>query len=137
LIIFFVHEPPESLLFINELIEEAGKLKQEGKIRAIGLAYMRTDYPLHASYINQFDILQFDNSPGAPDYGSVLDARGSKPNIIFSPLKGNVDMRPNDKLKCLFKDFSNSVILCSMFSEKHIKENAEVFSSHNYSQLAL
>ena len=122
---FFVHEPQESLHYIDELTDLAEKLKQEGKIRAWGLAYMRSNESIHRSYLTKFDVLQFDNSPGAQGYKSVVEERGLKPNVIFSPLRGGTsELSPTGKLKKLFDDFPNSVILCSMFNEQHLKENS-------------
>ncbi|SDD62551.1 Aldo/keto reductase family protein [Mucilaginibacter pineti] len=126
---FFIHEPLETIHEIEDLLTTADKLKAEGKIRALGLAYMRSQEHLHTAYINKFDLLQFDNSPGAPGYEDTLIKRGDKPNILFSPLRGGTtSMKPDEKLKKLFDDFQNSVILCSMFNEKHIKANAALLS---------
>ena len=125
---FFLHEPVDSLKEIDDLTSMAEKLKKDGKIRAWGLAFMRSQYELHAGYLDRFDILQFDNSPGAPGYNVFAGSRGSEPNIIFSPLRnGDPDMSPADKLKRLSRDFPKSVILCSMFKESHIISNAEIF----------
>ncbi len=124
---FFIHEPPTSVLHIEELAATAELLKSEGKIRAWGLAYMRVKEHLHKPYIDHFDVLQFDNSPGALGYEMVVAKRGLLPNIIFSPLKGGTpDMKPIDKLRKLFAEFPNSVVLCSMYDEKHILANVQV-----------
>ncbi|MFD0751769.1 aldo/keto reductase [Mucilaginibacter calamicampi] len=123
----FIHEPLEILLNVNELIAEADLLKQQGKIRALGLACMRTQMPLHTGYLNKFDLLQFDNSPGAPGYGKAAAERGSSSNVIFSPMRGGSEqITPADKLKQLYTDFSNSVVVCSMFNTDHIAANAAV-----------
>lgn len=124
---FFVHEPPTSLLHVEELLATAELLKSEGKIRGWGLAYMRSREDIHQQYLNRFDVLQFDNSPGAVGYDSVVAKRGLLPNIIFSPLRGGAsDMKPDEKLQKLFTEFPNSVVLCSMFGENHIISNAKV-----------
>lgn len=125
---FFVHEPPAALLYIDELTDMVARLKDEGKIRGFGLAYMRTDLQLHSFYLNKFDVLQFDNSPGTSGYEASVIKRGIMPNIIFSPISGNKQMKPAEKLTQLFNDFPNSVILCSMFSEQHLIENAALLS---------
>ncbi|WP_375444578.1 aldo/keto reductase [uncultured Fibrella sp.] len=124
---FFIHEPPGVLVHLDDLMTVADKLKSEGKIRAWGLAYNRSNESIHRLYLTQFDLLQFNISPGVLDYSIVVDERGNKPNILFSPLKGGGLMKPADKLKTLSEDFSKSVILCSMFNEKHIKENSLLF----------
>jgi aryl-alcohol dehydrogenase-like predicted oxidoreductase len=123
---YFVHEPLESIANIEELTEAAQLLIKEGKIRAWGLAFMKTQEKLHEQYLNRFDVLQFDNSPGSPTYESMLEKRGVKPNVIFSPLRGaGKEIKPNQIFKKIFEDFPNSVVLCSMFSEEHIKENVK------------
>lgn len=122
---FFIHEPEETLLNIEELINMADVLKQEGKIRAVGLACTRVQMPAHAAYLNKFDLLQFDNSPGAPGYDEAVADRGLSSNVIFSPMRGGAnDISPADKLKLLYKDFPNSVVICSMFNPDHIAVNA-------------
>ncbi|WP_020605121.1 aldo/keto reductase [Spirosoma spitsbergense] len=126
---FFVHEPPESLSFIDELKDTAEKLKKEGKIRAWGLAYMRSQGALHSQYLRHFDVLQFDNSPGATGYKTVVEKRGLASNVLFSPLRGGSNnMTPAEKLKQLGMDFPKSVVLCSMFNEQHLIENASLFN---------
>lgn len=125
---FFVHEPLGKLIYIDELTEMADILKKEGKIRAWGLSYMRHQKPLHESYLANFDLLQFDNSPGAIGYETSIRERAAEPNIIFSPLRGgNGELKPKEKLVRLSEDFTKSVILCSMFNEEHIKSNALLF----------
>ena len=122
---FFIHEPEETLLNIDELINMADALKQAGKIRALGLACTRAQMPSHAAYLNKFDLLQFDSSPGAQGYNDAVADRGLSPNVIFSPLRGGSDdIKPADKLKLLYKDFPNSVVVCSMFNPDHIAANA-------------
>jgi len=126
---FFVHEPLQTIVNIDELAEVSDRLKTEGKIRAWGLALMRSQERLHSSYLNKFDLLQFDNSPGAQGYNTIVEDRGQKPNVIFSPLKGgDISLKPTEKLSQLFNDFPVSVILCSMFNEQHIKENAALLN---------
>ncbi len=126
---FFIHEPHETISEINEIIYTADLLKKEGKIRAFGLAYMRSQEALHSAYLSKFDILQFDNSPGAMGYDAILKSRGKEPNILFSPLKGgSKDMKAGEKLIKLANDFPKSIILCSMYNEAHIKSNAALFT---------
>jgi aryl-alcohol dehydrogenase-like predicted oxidoreductase len=125
---FFVHEPLEALLNINELMELSEKLKGEGKIRAFGLAFMKSQMSLHKSYLNKFDILQFNNSPGSSDYDLIEKEGLSKPNIFFSPLRdGGENLSPAEKLITLVNDFPNSIVLNSMFTERHIVSNCKLF----------
>ena len=124
---FFVHEPLYTITEFEELAKTASVLKSEGKIRAWGLAYMRSQEHAHERYLNRFDVLQFDNSPGAPGYDKVVATRGLLPNVIFSPLRGgSKEKTPAEKLRQLFNEFPKSVVLCSMFSEKHIRDNAKI-----------
>ncbi len=125
---FFVHEPLLTITNFDELEAAATNLKKEGKIRAWGLAYMRSQEQLHSAYINRFDILQYNLSPGASDYADFVKVHKNKPSIIFSPLNGTMGVKsPSEKLSKLAGDFLNSVILCSMFNENHIKSNAALF----------
>ena len=121
---FFIHEPHETLTYFEELQETAEILKTEGKIRAWGIAYAQSQQHLHQSYINAFDVLQFNKPPELADYDKLVSARGMEPNILFSPMRGGADnMKPTEKLKQLLDDFPNSVVLCSMFNVEHIKQN--------------
>lgn len=125
---FFIHEPIETITNVEELILASQKLKKSGKIRAFGIAYMQDKFSLHQDYLDQFDILQFNNSPGMKDYDLLVNSRGADSNIFFSPLKGgDKNMSVKDKLQKLHQDFPNSVILCSMFNVNHIDNNALLF----------
>jgi aryl-alcohol dehydrogenase-like predicted oxidoreductase len=127
---FFVHEPSDMLQDFDVLAATAQKLKEQGKIRAWGLAFMKHQEHLHSNYIKNFDILQFNNSPGMKTYEEVVKTNANKSNIFFSPLRGGEQgsMAPKDKLKKLANDFPDSVILCSMFNQQHLKENAALFN---------
>lgn len=125
---FLVHEPPHAIADFEELEATAAALKDEGKIRAWGLAYVRSKEHIHREYLDRFDLLQFDNAPGAHGYDNVVAKRGLLPNIMFSTLRGGSQaMTPREKLQKLSADFPNSVVLCSMFDENHIRENAKAF----------
>lgn len=124
---FFIHEPETSVLNIDELFSTAELLKTEGKIRGWGLAYMRSQKHLHQQYLHRFDIQQFDNSTGVADYDRIQTERGSVPNIMFSVIKGGTSaLTPKEKIQKLTSEFPKSVLLCSMFTENHIRENAQV-----------
>ncbi|GAB3784597.1 hypothetical protein GCM10028818_44570 [Spirosoma horti] len=124
---FFIHEPQEGLVYFDELALMAEQLKKEGKIRAWGLAYFRSQESIHKAYLSKFDVLQFDNSPGSSGYDQVVSERGSRANILFSPLSGGTKtMTPSEKLNKLFEDFPNSVVLCSMFNQQHLRNNTEL-----------
>jgi aryl-alcohol dehydrogenase-like predicted oxidoreductase len=127
---YFLHEPLQSITHMDELASIAEMLKAEGKIRAWGLAFMRSQELLHHNYFEKFDILQFNNSPGEDGYDTTVADRGQIANIIFSPLSShNTTLKPTEKLNKLFDDFPRSVILCSMFNELHIKENAALLDT--------
>jgi len=124
---FLVHEPLQTITNIDELCEMAMRLKASGKIRAFGLAYMQSQRHLHESYFDRFDILQFNSPPGVAAYSKLAEERADKPDIIFSPVRGGTwDMSPGEKIKKLTRDFPKSVVLCSMFSESHLKENVKL-----------
>lgn len=121
----FLHEPVKPLPAIEELAEEAGRLKAAGKIRGWGLAYMRAQGALHETQFSRFDVLQFDLSPGNPDYETVRRQRESAPNVFFAPFRElSPDISRVQALQILGAGFPRSVILCSMFSPEHIRANA-------------
>lgn len=125
---FLIHEPSASIKNMDQLCDTASRLKEEGKIRAWGLAYMKHQAHLHQSYLHRFDVLQFNNSPVDVDYQQIFEERSTSPNIFFSPLRGGPQMTPRQKLEKLLTDFSKTVILCSMYTEKHLKENVQLAS---------
>ena len=126
---FFVHEPKKPIERIEEVLETAERLKQKGLIRAMGLSFMQNQHSLHEDYLEEFDILQFNNSPGTDNYANTVKKRGNKSNIFFSPINGGISgLCPNEKLSTLHEDFPKSVILCSTFDEKHMKQNVNLFS---------
>lgn len=123
----FIHEPLDTLVYFDELAELAEIFKKEGKIRGWGLAYMQSQQSFHKSYLDKFDVLQFNNSSGTLEYDDVVKNRGLMSNIIFSPLNGgDKNKSPKEKFNKIFEDFPNSVVLCSMFDEKHIIENVKL-----------
>lgn len=121
---FFVHEPLESIENIDELISTAQSLKKAGKIRALGLSFMRSQWSLHANYLNVFDIIQFDNAPNNPDYQQMIEKRSNESNIFFSSIKNCAGTsNPEENISKLHADFPKSVILISMFNPIHILKN--------------
>jgi aryl-alcohol dehydrogenase-like predicted oxidoreductase len=124
---FLLHEPLQTLNNIDELLDTANALKQEGKIRAWGLSLMLSQQPLHNQYLDRFDLLQFNKPQDAELYVGIATERGALPNVIFSPFGQGFDGSPKQALIALTNDFKNSVVLCSMFNEKHIIENASIF----------
>ncbi len=123
----FIHEPHQTLDYVEELYETAEILKKEGKIRCFGLSAVHSQEKLHENYLEKFDLLQYDNPMIREDYESYLFKREHKPNIIFSPFRGGPNtLKPTQKLNKLLNDFPDSVILCSMFNPEHIRQNIKV-----------
>jgi aryl-alcohol dehydrogenase-like predicted oxidoreductase len=126
--LFFVHEPLSSFTQIDELCAEAAELKRSGRIRAWGIALTMRMWDIHQAYLPRFDVVQVDNSPGLPAYDLLLDQRRAMPNVFFSPLRSRSGGSAPEILGKLAADFPRSVILCSMSSEAHIRENVEALS---------
>jgi aryl-alcohol dehydrogenase-like predicted oxidoreductase len=125
---FFIHEPLHKILNINELLEAGFNLKKAGKIRAFGIAYMQNEIETHREYLDEFDVLQYNNSPGITGYNELVKNRGEASNIFFSPINGgDFTLTAEEKLLKLHQDFPKSVILCSMFNKKHIQNNVSIF----------
>jgi len=124
--IYLLHEPLLKIENLEELIEIANLLKKEGKLKAFGLAMMAEQFELHKSYIERFDILQFNAPPIDTEFYSSRKQLG---NVIFSAAKSYPNLKGyKNKLEFLKSEYPNSVILSSMFNEKHIIENALLFS---------
>jgi aryl-alcohol dehydrogenase-like predicted oxidoreductase len=127
--VFFVHEPREALEYQDELKGEAEKLKSEGKIRAWGLSFDWDSESFLKGSFDRFDLLQFNNSPGALHYDQVKTSRSELPNLFFSPFRSvPAGMTASEMLKQMYGDFPNSVVLCSMFQERHIQQNSQIAS---------
>ena len=121
--IFFVHEPLARLERFEQILQVGGRLKADGKIKALGLAIPWSASEVHQQYLASFDLIQFDNSTGSPHYEVILATRQWERNVFFSPLRGS-RTTPEETLKKMWRDFPNSLILCSMFKEEHIKMNS-------------
>ena len=124
--LYLVHEPTGEIECIDELAEKAEDLKQQGKIKAWGLAFDWSTAGLHAPAFDRFDVLQFNNSPAVSHYQQTLEQRKQAANIFFSPFRQRGNMTPADVLGKLWHDFPKSVVLCSMFNPKHIAANAQL-----------
>ncbi len=121
---FFVHEPPSEIERVDDLAGMAAELKDEGKIRAWGLAFDWSSEPLLRSTFSRFDLLQFNASPGVGHYAAARQERAALPNVLFSPLRHAGGSPAASVLSQLWSDFPSSVVLCSMFNPEHIRENA-------------
>lgn len=122
----FLHEPTDELSQVDELMATFHRLRAAGKVRAFGLAAPYHDLARQGSHLARFDLLQFDCSPDVEHYRTAREQRAGQSNVIFSPLRS--DKSPartaTATLRRLFADFPGSVVLCSMFQERHIRENA-------------
>ena len=124
--LYMVHEPMGEIERMDELAAKAEDLKQQGKIKAWGLAFDWSTADVHAPAIDRFDVLQFNNSPEAEHYGSALEQRKEAANIFFSPFRQRQNLSTAEVLQQLWQDFPRSVVLCSMFNPKHIRANASI-----------
>ncbi len=122
--ILLLHEPPGNLPGWGELREAAERLKRAGKIQAFGAAYYRRREHPGEEVLRECDVRQFDCSPAAEDYGAVVAKCGNRPGILFSPFAGAGSTGDRGAmLQKLARDFPKNVVLCSMFSEQHIRAN--------------
>lgn len=125
----FIHETLNNIEHIDEIRDTAELLKNQGKIRGFGIAYMNSQRHLHSSYIDMLDVRQFDVPNDLKDYAEIKSTRGNSPNVLFSPFNVNDNRQfisPKDKVKTLLGDFPKSVILCSMFNPEHLIENVSI-----------
>jgi hypothetical protein len=120
--ILLLHEPHSVVENVDPLFEASAGLKASGKIRAFGIALGPDGASVHASYLNRFDILQYC----APRAKQGQRFVSSKPSILFSPFADPTE-RKQDALIRLHREYPQSVILCSMFTEDHIRQNASLF----------
>jgi len=124
--IFLLHEPEWHQLDWGSIGECAQKLKRQGKIRAFGAAYYRADGEPVDAATECLDVLQFDCPRPGAEYEMIKRNRGEQPNVLFSPFgvaRGMPSAREN-ALPRLWRDFPKSVILCSMFTVSHIRQNS-------------
>jgi len=127
--ILLIHEPVGSITAIDDLIATANAMKAAGKLKAFGIAFMQNQETLHKTYLDRFELQQFDNSPGTEHYQKTVRERALAANIFFSPFRGAKEKsEPVQILQQLHADFPNSVTLCSMFNPKHIRQNAAAFA---------
>lgn len=123
--LFFIHEPGERPALADDLCALAGQLKDMGKIRAWGMAFDWSRRDALAADFGRFDLLQFNATPAAAHYPDAHAERGGCRNVLFSPLRDGGDIPPREILQRLWRDFPNSVVLCSMFNPGHILANAQ------------
>lgn len=124
----FLHEPAVPLAHFDEMLAAVEHLKSTGKLRGFGLAAPYGSLVQHSGLLARLDLLQFDCASGVGHYQAAQASRGDLPNVIFSPLRSDPAFAAREtaaaKLGRLFVDFPCSVVLCSMFQERHIRDNA-------------
>jgi aryl-alcohol dehydrogenase-like predicted oxidoreductase len=126
---FLVHEPLNAIINADELFYAADKLKTAGKIRSFGIAFTTNQYGLHQHYLNRFDVLQFNKPNTLADDIDITAKQGAAANILFSIMSNRpAGLTHQEMLKQLTVDFPKSVLLCAMFNEEHIKQNARILS---------
>lgn len=65
--LFLLHNPPPSVIYSTELIEELGKLKQSGKLHFIGVSASDTDTAIAACYSGWPDVIEVHYNMLAPE----------------------------------------------------------------------
>jgi predicted oxidoreductase len=126
---YLIHEPFVGIENMVEIINCVTKVKNSGKIRGFGLATDIGLLHLHKSYLNEFDLVQFNPIRDSNDeIESIFEERSLKSNILFAPFKSKMGKSPKDIFENLKSKFPKSVILCSMFNEQHIIENCKYFN---------
>jgi aryl-alcohol dehydrogenase-like predicted oxidoreductase len=113
--ILLMHEPPVIERW-EELQACAADLKRAGKIRGWGLAC--EGLPGVAER-QKLDVLQV--SCGSVRTNADNLGRGL---VLFSPLRGIADHEVDARLKGLWSEFPQAVVVCSMSSPEHIRANA-------------
>ncbi len=125
----FLHEPKVEIEAIEEVLEAGASLKAEGKLRGFGIALMLSDTHLHQRYLAKFDVIQTNAPPNEEEEKILASSIGGKAGVLFSPFKSKwISGGLDSVLPALHKEHSDSVILCSMFKEAHIRANAALFS---------
>lgn len=119
-----LHEPPLPISAWDELRAAAERLKRAGKIRGFGVAFSRQYGMPSEEVLGGCDVRQFDCSPALEDCGIVAATEGGRPGILFSPFRGAGATADHGAiLRQLLQHFPHSIILCSMFTEQHIRSN--------------
>lgn len=130
-----LHEPNERITDIDSVLKAAAKLKQDGKIRAFGMAITLEQFATHQAYLPQMDFLQFNVPDTMKDLESITASRGTMPNVTFGAMRAMGGIRAerpgltaNEWLTELHGRFPNTVMLVSMFSPSHLESNCKLFS---------
>jgi aryl-alcohol dehydrogenase-like predicted oxidoreductase len=119
---FLMHEPAE-LSHFDELAAAAEELKRTGKIRAWGLACLQAALPAPEIPAG-LDLWQTDAPPSPVQFAELRHQAGGKGLVLFSPLRGILATDRRDRLLRLWQEFPAAVVLCSMFTPAHIRQNA-------------
>jgi hypothetical protein len=74
------------------------------------------------------DLWQTSVPLSSADYERLRDSCESRGMVLFSPLRGAAPDNRAARMRQLWQDFPNAVILCSMFNQAHIRSNAAAAS---------
>jgi aryl-alcohol dehydrogenase-like predicted oxidoreductase len=123
-----LHEPPDLVASIDELAACAKEFKNAGKIRGWGIATTHPDLPKHIPHLDRFDVLQADAESFLDVDQRTAGAVSRMPAIMFSPFRVRLErgesVSPPEILRDIVRRRPHSVVLCSMFTEAHIRANA-------------
>ncbi len=118
--VLLMHEPPVIERW-DELLGCAAELKRAGKIRGWGLATqtLAPEYLRH-----ELDVLQ--TSAAQPDLARAQSERTSLHSglVLFSALRGIAPGGAAARLSALWSEFPGAVVVCTMRSPVHIRNNA-------------
>jgi aryl-alcohol dehydrogenase-like predicted oxidoreductase len=124
---FLLMHEPSLVENFSDLAACAQDLKREGKIRGWGLASLVGSEPAGV-VVGALDVLQ-SNVPAEQDaYRGIQQGSATTGRILFSPMRGTPGGNPRARLQRLLADFPNAVVLCSMFTPEHIRQNAAAAS---------
>jgi aryl-alcohol dehydrogenase-like predicted oxidoreductase len=133
--LLFLHDPVTEITDHDEVFGALSALKASGKLRGFGLAVMHENLGAHRSYLSEIDVLQVNVPANDEDLRDLATTRANSPNVLFSPFKALDSAGSRSKygssaeaIASLSFEFERSVILCSMFSEKHIRSNVSALS---------
>jgi Aldo/keto reductase family len=132
--LLLIHEPQQTIPSPGLLIETAAKLKAAGKIKAFGVAAPFEEHRgLHWELGRQLDLLQIGIPEEAHEFQKLASDRGPSPNVLYEVVKNRSayaaeGMSVPQSLELLARLFPSSVLLCSMFSERHLVENCTAIS---------
>lgn len=125
-----LHEPFGPIVEIDEVLQAGASLKAEGKILGLGISLMLADIAPHVNYLEEFDVVQTNAPTDAKEAGLLLSLPRGKGLVLFSPFGARPAGLPAEEMLAgLRAGYADAVIICSMFTERHIRTNAHVFTN--------